>query len=186
MTDSNLLGNDERLKKVDGRTTRGIRENADSERLEKDGSALSAAERRAMLRRDWVQEVLPTPPEIQGFHTCWLSTTASTDSIYKRMQIGYTPVTMKDVPGFNPSLATGEGEFEGCVACNEMLLFKIPMQTYQDMMAIYHHDMPQEQEGAIYERATQGFEEDRNGKSLGIIEGDFNKFGRTTASPTFA
>lgn len=183
---SDLLGSDERLKKNAGASTRGSRDNADADRNNKDGSALSSAERRAMLRKDWVQEVLPTPPEIPGFHCCWLSTTNSTDPIYKRVQRGYEPVKASEVPGFGSQFMAKEGEFEGCVACNEMLLFKIDKVTYQDLMAIYHHDIPNEQEGAIYDRVSASQEVDSNGKSLGIVEGDFNKLGRNIPTPTFA
>ena len=69
---------DQRLKKDAGDSVRGARDDADVDRVQQDGSALSAAERRRMLRQEWVQEVLPTPPKIPGFHCCWLSTTNST------------------------------------------------------------------------------------------------------------
>jgi hypothetical protein len=184
--DSTLLGTDERLKKNAGASTRGSRDDADADRNNKDGSALSSAERRAALRKDWVQEVLPTPPEIQGFHCCWLSTTNSTDPVYKRLQRGYIPVKATEVPGFGGQFAATEGEFEGCIACNEMLLFKIDKITYQDMMSIYHHDIPREQESSIYDRVNASQEQDSNGRSLGIVEGDFDKLGRDAPTPTFA
>lgn len=184
MNDTTITG-DERLKKNAGTSTRGSRDSADADRNNKDGSALSASERRAALRRDWVQEVLPTPPEIPGFHLCWLSTTNSTDPIYKRIQRGYQPVRITEVPGFGSQFAATEGEFEGCVACSEMLLFKIEKETYQDLMAIYHHDIPNEQEGAIYDRVNASQEVDSGGRTLGIVEGDFNRLGRNVPTPNF-
>lgn len=186
MSDSNLLGADERLKKVSGGAVRGSRNNADSDRTNKDGSALSAAERRAALRRTDMAEVLPTPPEIPGWHLCWLSTTNVTDPIHKRMQKGYVPVKASEIPDFMGHYTQAEGEFEGCIACNEMLLFKCTEEVYQDWMTILHHDMPNEQEGAIFNNAAAGFDEDRNGRSLGIMEGDFNRMGRSVPTPTFA
>lgn len=186
MADNTILGSDERLKKNAGDAVRGSRESADANRTNKDGSALSAEERRQMLRRDWVQEVLPTPPKIPGFHCCWLSTTNSTDPIYKRIQRGYIPVKASEVPGFGGQFTAAEGEFEGCVACNEMLLFKIPDEIYQDLMTIYHHDIPNEQESSIYERVQGSNEVDSNGRSLGIVEGDFNKLGASRPTPIFA
>jgi hypothetical protein len=187
MSDTNkILGSDERLKKSTGEAVRGSRDNADADRVNKDGSALSAEERRAMLRRDWVQEVLPTPPKIPGFHCCWLSTTNSTDPIYKRVQRGYMPVKSTEVPGFGSQFTASEGEFEGCVACNEMLLFKIPDEVYQDLMTIYHHDIPNEQENSIYDRVSATQELDSSGRSLGIVEGDFEKLGRKSGpTPIF-
>lgn len=176
---------DERLKKGVGEVSRGSRDNADVDRVQQDGSTLSASERRRLLRQDWVAEVLPTPPEIPGFHLCWLSTTASTDPLHKRIQLGYTPVRITEVPGLDQFKVDG-GQFDGCVAVNEMLLFKIPMQVYQDIMTIYHHDIPLEQEAAIKERVSGMRDVDSDGKNLSIVEGDFNRLGQQTRTPSFA
>lgn len=177
---------DERLKKDAGTATRGSRDNADTDRVQQDGMALSAAERRRQLRQDWVQEVLPKPPGIPGFHMCWLSTTNSTDPIHKRLQLGYQPVRVTEVPGFEQYKIDG-GAYDGCVACNEMLLFKVPQEVYQDLMTIYHHDMPLEQEQSIYERVAGSQEVDSEGRRLNTIEGDFERLGKAPArTPTFA
>ena len=169
---------DARLKKETGASVRGSRDDADTARVQEDGTALSAAQRKALLRKNWVQEVLPTPPVIPGMHCCWLSTTNSTDPIYKRIQRGYMPVKATEVPGFGGEFTVKEGDFDGCIACNEMLLFKIDNQTYQDLMMIYHHDMPLEQEESIRDRVMSTNEEDSDGRKLGIVEGDFDKLGR--------
>ena len=139
-TKDDMMG-DARLKKDSGNDVRGSRDSADVDRVQQDGSALSAEERRRLLRNEWVQEVLPTPPQVAGWHHCWLSTTNSTDPVYKRVQRGYVPVKTSEVPGFGAQYAAVGGEFDGCVMCNEMLLFKIPVQLYNDLMTIYHHDM---------------------------------------------
>lgn len=180
------FSDDERLRKTSGEVVRGDRANADTDRVNKDGSALNAAERRQQMRREWVQEVLPTPPEIPGFHCCWLSTTNSTDPIYKRIQHGYVPVKAAEVKGFGSQFTIQGGEFDGCIACNEMLLFKIPRQIYNDLMTIFHHEMPAEQEEAIYERLVQGQEQDRDGRDLVTVEGDFEKLRRKAPTPTFS
>lgn len=177
---------DARLKKETGADVRGSRDDADVNRVQEDGAGLSAEERRKLLRKDWVQEVLPSPPVMPGFHFCWLSTTNSTDPVYKRIQRGYTPVKASEVPQLGSQYMAQGGEFDGCVACNEMLLFKIPMQLYQDLMTIYHHDMPMEQESAIRENINARNQEDSNGRQLASVEGDFEKFGRSNGrSPTF-
>ena len=168
---------DERLKKDAGSDIRGARDAADSERMQ-DGNSLSDAERRKLLRNDWVQEVLPSPPNVPGWHHCWLSTTNSTDPIYKRVQRGYIPVKASEVPGFGTQFIAKEGEFEGCVSCNEMLLFKIPSQLYNDLMTIYHHDLPTESEASIREKIDQQNMSDSNGRGLGQVEGNFESFGR--------
>lgn len=177
---------DARLKKGGGEAVRSSRDGADVDRVQQDGLALSASERRRMLRQDWVQEVLPTPPGIPGFHMCWVSTTNSTDPVHKRMQLGYQPVKISEVPGFEQYKIDG-GQFDGCVQCNEMLLFKIPQETYNDIMSIYHHDIPLEQERSIYERVAGENQVDSNGRQLGIVEGDFANLGRSaTRNPQFA
>jgi hypothetical protein len=185
MTTNDRLG-DERLKKDAGASARGSRDNADVSRVQQDGMALSASERRRMLRQEWVSEVLPTPPEIPGFHLCWLSTTNSTDPIHKRLQVGYQPVKITEVPGLEQYKIDG-GQFDGCVQCNEMLLFKLPSEVYQDIMMIYHNDMPLEQEQAIRERVMGTQEVDSNGRPLGVVEGDFHRLGQSQSrNPTFA
>lgn len=177
---------DERLKKDSGTAVRGSRASADVDRVQADGLTLSDEERRRMLRKDWVQEVLPTPPAIEGMHCCWLSTTNSTDPIYKRIQRGYVPVKSSEVPGFGAQFTAQGGEFDGCIACNEMLLFKIPKQLYHDLMTIYHHDMPMEQEESIRESLEKNQETDSNGRALKEIEGDFKNLGRgQNRSPSF-
>ena len=141
---------DQRLKKDAGDSVRGARDDADVDRVQQDGSALSAAERRRLLRQEWVQEVLPTPPKIPGFHCCWLSTTNSTDPVFKRIQRGYVPVKASD------------------------------------LMMIYHHDMPMEQEAAIRDTINNKDDEDSSGRRLGMVEGDFNNLGRgNNRTPTF-
>ncbi len=175
--DNAIFGGDERLKKSAGEAVRGDRDGADDLRSNRDGTALSVQERRRALRQDWVQEILPTPPKIPGFHFCWLSTTNSVDPVHKRLQKGYELVKISEVPGFDQYKVEG-GQFDGCVACNEMVLSKIPDEIYQDIMAIYHDDMPLEQEQSIRERLSAGNARDSNGRALVESEGDFNQLGR--------
>jgi hypothetical protein len=185
MSTSAILGSDERLKKSGAEASRGDRASADDARTTKDGSVMSDEERRKALRQDWVQEILPSPPELPGFHCCWLSTTNSTDPVYKRIQRGYIPVKATEVPGFGAQYMAQGGEFDGCVACNEMLLFKIDKQVYNDLMLIFHHDMPLEQEAAIRERIESYQERDSSGRPLSNVEGDFNQLGRSRGTPSF-
>ena len=170
---------DERLTKNAGGAVRSDRNNADADRTSKDGTALTAEERRAQLRNDYVQELLPSPPTLPGFHTCWLSTTNSMDPIYKRIQRGYIPVTSQEVGGFGGmSSVVTEGEFKGCISCNEMLLFKVEDQLYQDLMGIFHFDMPLDAERGIYDKVNAGANYDTGGKRLDMVEGDFNAMGK--------
>lgn len=178
MANDNSKGfGDERLKKSAGEAVRGDRADADVERTSKDGTMFTSEERRRMLRSEATNNVLPTPPAIEGFHLCWLSTTNSTDPIYKRQQIGYVAVKPSEVRGFETYAVSG-GQYDGCVMCNEMVLFKIPNEVYMDIMGLYHHDMPLEEESMLRERVQQGMdEEDRDGNQLGHVEG-YDNLGR--------
>ena len=64
------------------------------------------------------------------------------------------------------------GEHVGFVACNEMLLYKIPMEMYQDVMAHFHHDAPLEEANKIRLQAEQQVGRDSTGKRLGMVEGE--------------
>lgn len=176
---------DERMRKNAGASARGSRDVADNARTHNDGGSLTAEERRKLLRNEWVQEILPTIKAPDGWHYCWLSTTNSTDPIHKRMQMGYIPVKASEVPGYAESQykLTG-GDFDGCIACAEMLLFKVTDERYQDLMTIYHSDMPAEQEMSIREKVDALGQVDSTGRKLVSNEG-FENLGRTT-NPHFA
>ena len=175
-----FMGADSRLKNSSS-AMRSDRLEADTER-QKDGTALSPEERRNLLRNEWVQEILPTPPPIPGYHLCWLSTTNVNDPIYKRQQIGYEPVKSAEIPGFSSFHVKG-GEFDGGISCNEMVLFKLPMERYMDLMTIYHNDMPNEQEGMLKQSLVRD-DEDSLGRGLGQMEG-FESLGKNKR-PIFA
>ena len=88
---------DERLKKnlsAGGRESRAVQDGRQSA----DESLASSRERRRMFRDEWIQESLPKPPGIPGFHLCWLSSTNGYDPIHKRLRMGYTPVKPEEVP----------------------------------------------------------------------------------------
>lgn len=174
--DSKVLGGDDRIKKNAGEAARGSREGADFERENHDGTATNVAERRFNFRDEWTANALPTPPEIPGFHLCWLSTTNAYDPIHKRMRMGYEPVKIEEVPGFE-HYKMKSGEYEGMVSVNEMILFKIPQELYQEMMAYFHHEKPLQDEemlkqnqALVDEQARRVAEKDDDGFStLGVM-----------------
>lgn len=143
----------------------------------------TSSERRKMFR-EFTQEALPTPTPVPGWHYCWLSTTNQYDPIYKRMRIGYEPVKADELPEFN-HLRLKSGEYEGCVSVNEMVLFKLPQEIYQEMMEEYHHNMPLEEEERIRTNALpEG--RDSHGRPLGMIEGDGFQSPSRVPTPTFS
>lgn len=119
---------------------KGSREGDEVERRTKLDNPLAsqAASFRAMFGAG---ETLPMPPKKAGWHYCWLTTTNPSDSPSKRMRIGYQPVKVEELPGFE-DLRVTSGEFAGCVSVKEMLLFKIPEDVYQAIMAELHWQAP--------------------------------------------
>jgi hypothetical protein len=134
-------------------------------------------ERAAAFRDKWVNEALPEVPVIPGFHTCWLSTTNKYDSIDKRMSLGYEPVKAADIAhlmggsSFDALGKMSSGKFEGCISCNEMILFKIPDEIYQEVMKLLHFDDPNDFTREILNK-TRGVQQEigRNGGRT-ILEG---------------
>ncbi len=139
-----------------------------------------------MWSDEWTQSALPKLPELKGWHLCWLSTTNSYDSIDKRIRLGYVPVKSEELPAFD-NYRVKAGEHVGFVACNEMLLHKIPMEMYQDIMLQMHHDAPNDEADKIRVQVEQlQGARDSSGKSLTGIEGEgFGNIDRQAALPTF-
>lgn len=104
---------------------------------------LTEKDRLAAFRQSLFQAALPNLPEIPGWHVCWLSTTNRNDPIHRRVQLGYEPITVKDVPGYNfGELSVKTGEWQGCIGVNEMVAFKLPQELYLAYMKEVHHDQP--------------------------------------------
>lgn len=127
-----------------------------------------------MWSDEWTQSALPKMPEnaIPGWHLCWLSTTNAYDTIDKRMRLGYVPVQADELPGFD-SFRVKAGEHTGHISCNEMILFKLPMDVYQSVMSDLHYEKPREEAQKIEVQLEnlQGTR-DSKGKSLLQIEGE--------------
>ena len=74
----------------------------------------------------------------------------------------------------------------GYIACNEMLLFKIPMERYQQVMAHFHHEAPLEEANKIRLQAEQQMGRDSRGKPLGMTEGEgLDNIDKPIPAPTF-
>ena len=133
---------------------RHTRASEDHSRLPAEESFASTQDIDQMWSDEWTQSALPKVPDIPGFHLCWLSTTNSYDTIDKRIRLGYTPVLADELPGFE-NYRVKAGEHVGHISCNEMLLFKIPMDLYQRVMTHFHYQKPMEATQAIMERMEE-------------------------------
>ena len=177
---------DSRLKKSLNAGGRETRASEDASRAAPEEKFMSAQERRKMWSDEWTQSALPKLPELPDWHLCWLSTTNSYDSIDKRIRLGYVPVKTEEIPGFE-NFRVKAGEHAGFIACNEMLLFKIPMDMYQDIMLQMHHEKPMEESEKIRVQLEnlQGAR-DSTGRSLGRVEGEgFGEIERSVPTPVF-
>jgi hypothetical protein len=110
---------------------------------------------RASSRRgEFIQNILPNPPEIPGYKLIWLSTHNEVDPIPERMRRGYTPVKLTDMPEYESysSWLIKGGQYDGFVGIREMILFKIRVEDWADDMNYLHHEAPLEEEQGLKAR----------------------------------
>jgi len=139
-------------------------------------------ERAEAFRDRWQNSALPDLPKgiIPGMHLCWLSTTNNYDSIDKRMALGYEPVKAAELgKGFENLGKMSSGKFEGCVSCNEMVLFKLPEEIYQDVMRLMHLEDPLAYQRNITDQVRSTAQEGKGGRS--ILEGGVLEMEKETA-----
>lgn len=127
-------------------------------------------EKFALFAQTLFNSVLPDIPPIPGFHVCWLSTTHQSDTIPRRIRLGYTPIKPEEIQGFEHATLKS-GEYTGFVGVNEMVAFKIPESLYQRFMQEAHHREPARQMEGISAQidALKGQAERDGGR---IMEGD--------------
>lgn len=109
---------------------------------------LSDDQRVEEFRQQFFQSALPDIPKIDGYHVCWLTTENPRDPIHSRIRLGYEPIRLSDIPGWDHS-GIKTGEWEGCIGVNEMIAFKLPLELYEQYMRINHHEQPLEEERAL-------------------------------------
>ena len=147
-----------------------------------DPSNKSKRERAEAFRDKWQNSALPDLPAgiIPGFHLCWLSTTNNYDSIDKRVALGYEPVKASELgKGFEGLGKMSSGKFEGCVSCNEMVLFKLPEEIYQEVMRMMHLEDPLDHQRNITANVRNTAQEGKGGRS--ILEGGVLEMEKETA-----
>lgn len=146
--------------------------------------AISDDDRLAMFRQQLFNDALPDLPTIPGWHLCWLTTTNSRDAIQRRTMLGYEPVRPSEVPGFEYATLT-TGEWQGHIAVNEMLAYKLPISLYERYMQEAHHDAPAREEDKLAEVATMLRQQaDRDGTHLDVGDG-IEELGKNPARGVF-
>lgn len=164
---------DDRIKKNINTGARASRNTVDSERSSDKNALVSNRERNRRFAAEFTQQVLPNVNLGPEWHLCWLSTTNAYDTIQNRMRLGYIAVKPEEIEGFD-ELKVKEGEHSGFISCKEMLLFKMPMERYQDYMAEVHHYQPLENADSIRIQQEQlvNSMKDSSGRSVVRTEGD--------------
>ncbi len=160
---------DDRIKKH--QDPRRDNRSSDDTRTPVESALANPAEpRKRSFRDEFMFQALPNPPAVEGWHFCWLTTTNVADPIHRRIQMGYVPVRADEVPGFE-HLKMKSGEWEGFVSVNEMLLFKIPMDLYKEIITEFHHHAPNEEEERLranLQNPADGVRTDSSGRPLSV------------------
>lgn len=142
---------DERLKMGGATEQRGARGMDDEEDDDREGSGLSSeTDFEAFLEDEFSQVALPSPPNLAGWHLCWLTTSSQYDTLARRQRLGYVPVMQAEMPAFDPNVgAAMAADTGGFIRCNEMILCKIENARYQAIMRHFHHKRPLQEEETI-------------------------------------
>lgn len=151
-----------------------------------DDNSRSRADYIKAFAQEMYNNILPETPKIQGYHTCWVSTTNASDTPQRREAHGYERVRPEDLPGYDHITLT-QGIFAGCVGLNEMILMKLPTDLWHVFMKISHEDRPYEQENTVRDVVRYLQETARDGGGdvyLGTGTDAFMKGQRR--SPTFS
>lgn len=129
-------------------------ERAFSRRDWEDANSPTDPERRRAFREKWAQTHLPNLPKRSGFHRVWLSTTHPTDTIARRLALGYRLLKLEEVApqGWAPEQASVKdgAHNDGYVRWREMIGAEIPEEEYQAYMREFHHDQPRDMMRDIY------------------------------------
>lgn len=118
---------------------------------QREAGHVSIEERIQAFRNEFLHTALPRVPEKNGWHHCWLSTTNQYDPIQRRIRMGYVLVRAEEISEYPELMAYSQksGAHEGYIACNEMLLSKIPYDLYAAYMKEMHETAPDSQGEAL-------------------------------------
>lgn len=136
------------------------------------------------FRQQFFNSALPDLPKIDGFHTCWLTTTNPRDSIMARERLGYSPIKAADIPGYQHVTIKG-GEFEGCIGINEMVAYKLPEHLYQMYMMEAHHNQPMQEEERLKATLQVIAQEALRQRGRIELENGTDELGKTVEKPLF-
>jgi hypothetical protein len=132
---------------------------------------LSDDERFDLFANSLDQSVLPDLPPMPGYHVCWLTTTHQSDTVAKRLRLGYELIRAHELGPQWDSTSLKTGDYAGCVGLNEMLAAKIPLKLWNRYMQKVHHDAPLSEEEKLRSAIDQMSDQAEVYGSK-IVEGD--------------
>jgi hypothetical protein len=159
---------DERLSNNTLRLNRGSEDRSVTENRESTDE-VRRKERFRMLQD--ANTLLPVPPEIPGYHLCWLTTNNQKDSLEHRYRLGYSLVKPEELPGFSLSSQKDGSVTTDRITVNEMVLAKIDKNIWLENMTYLHHDLPQETMKNLRDSVRIG--QDGKGRSVAYSGGEF-------------
>lgn len=171
---TNASHQDERIaKRASGSEARADRLASDRAATEnRETNDATRLEEKLAILRD-VNTKLPSPPEIPGYHLCWLTTTNQSDPLEHRFRLGYELVKPSELPGFAlPTQQSGEVASDRIVI-NEMVLAKIEKNQWLAYMKHLHHDLPLEQANNL--KNSVQIQEDGRGRKVAYTGGEFSR-----------
>lgn len=131
-----------------------------------DGRELSDVEFMRSLEFDGgINNILPQPPKIEGYHTMWASTMNEQDLRMRLDVLGYTFVKLEECPHYH-NHTPRSAKIEGVVSYNELVAVKIKKGREQLLAKKFHHDAPLNSERAIKKKLAEMM--DYEGKRIGI------------------
>lgn len=111
-------------------------------------------ERRRMMRERWNAAYLPNLPKKEGFHRFWCSSTHPTDTVARRIALGYRVLTLDDVKGTGwapeQSSVKDASAPDNVVRWREMVGMECPVDLYLEHLREFHHDQPRDMVRDIY------------------------------------
>ena len=160
---------DERIVNRGERDEPESRQPAEAVRADQRGEALPEHKEdlEALLRSEALANALPNPPAIPGWHQAWLSTTNTYTPIQQYVRLGYVPVKPEEHPEWQYLKQHGASHGGDIITCNEMVLYKVTEEAYQQIMRVIHHDRPMEEE----ERLRANINEMKHGTEFRDSEG---------------
>ena len=121
------MATDQRLSKqtVNRRPSRAAQSRAVTEDREQ-----TDADRLALFRQAHAEAALPNLPTIPGYHSVWLTSNNSKDTLQARHRLGYEPMRPDEHPGFGEFAVGQGGVTDGLIHVNEMVAYKLPIDLY--------------------------------------------------------